>query len=69
MELWRLLDTRQRRGFLLAQALALVMAASTVAGVAAVVPFFTVLGIGAGLVFRFILYGANRVNPADSPVS
>lgn len=43
LELWRLLDTRQRRGFLLAQALALVMAVFTLAGVAAVVPFFAVL--------------------------
>jgi ABC-type multidrug transport system fused ATPase/permease subunit len=43
LELWRLLDTRQRRGFLLAQGLALLMAASTLAGVAAVLPFFTVL--------------------------
>jgi len=43
LELWRLLDTGQRRGFVLAQALALVMAAFTLAGVAAVVPFFAVL--------------------------
>ncbi len=43
LELWRLLDTRQRRGFVLAQALALVMAAFTLAGVASVVPFFAVL--------------------------
>ncbi len=42
-ELWRLLDPRQRREFLLAQLLALVMAAFTLAGVAAVVPFFAVL--------------------------
>src|SRR5215469_7295525 len=43
LQLWRLLDTRQRRGFVLAQALALLMAVSTLAGVAAVVPFFAVL--------------------------
>jgi len=43
LELWRLLDARERRGFLLAQALALVMAVFTLAGVAAVVPFFAVL--------------------------
>ena len=42
-ELWRLLDARQRRGFMLAQGLALIMAAFTLAGVAAVVPFFAVL--------------------------
>jgi ATP-binding cassette, subfamily B, bacterial PglK len=44
LQLWRLLDRRQRRGFLLAQLLALVMAVFTMAGVAAVVPFFAVLG-------------------------
>lgn len=43
-ELWRLLDARQRRGFCIAQTLALLMAASTFAGIAAVVPFFAVLG-------------------------
>ena len=43
-ELWRLLDTRQRRGFVLAQGLALLMAVFTLAGVASVVPFFAVLG-------------------------
>src|SRR6516225_5639071 len=43
LQLWRLLDPRQRRGFLLAQILALVMAAFTLAGVTAVVPFFAVL--------------------------
>jgi ABC-type multidrug transport system fused ATPase/permease subunit len=42
-ELWGLLDRRQRRGFLVAQTLALAMAVSTFAGVAAVVPFFAVL--------------------------
>jgi HlyD family secretion protein len=46
LELWRLLDTRQRRGFLVAQALALMMATFTLAGVAAVVPFFVVLADG-----------------------
>ena len=44
LELWRLLGTRERRGFVVAQALALVMAAFNLAGVAAVVPFFAVLG-------------------------
>ena len=44
LEFWRLLDTRQRRGFLLAQTLTLFMAVATLAGVAAVVPFFAVLG-------------------------
>lgn len=46
LELWRLLDSRQRRGFVLAQALALLMAAFTLAGVAAVVPFFGALADG-----------------------
>ena len=44
LELWRLLDARQRRGFVLAQGLALLMAVFTLAGVASVVPFFAVLG-------------------------
>jgi ABC-type multidrug transport system fused ATPase/permease subunit len=43
LQLWRLLDSRQRRGFLLANVLALVMALFTLAGVASVVPFFAVL--------------------------
>ena len=43
LQLWRLLDARQRRGFFLANVLALVMALFTLAGVAAVVPFFAVL--------------------------
>src|SRR5215831_8226716 len=43
LELLHLLDARQRRGFVLAQALALLMAVFTLAGVAAVVPFFAVL--------------------------
>src|SRR5215470_12491348 len=42
-EFWGLLDRRQRRAFLVAQTLALAMAVSTFAGVAAVVPFFAVL--------------------------
>jgi ATP-binding cassette, subfamily B, bacterial PglK len=43
LQLWRLLDRRQRRGFLLANVLALVMALFTLAGVASVVPFFAVM--------------------------
>jgi ABC-type bacteriocin/lantibiotic exporter with double-glycine peptidase domain len=42
-EIWRLLDQRQRRQFLLLQLLALFMAFSTLSGAAAVLPFFTVL--------------------------
>jgi ATP-binding cassette, subfamily B, bacterial PglK len=44
VELWRLLNPRQRRGMLVVQTLALLMAASTFAGIAAVIPFFAVLG-------------------------
>jgi len=44
VELWRLLNPRQRRGLLVVQTLALLMAASTFAGIAAVIPFFAVLG-------------------------
>lgn len=44
LELWRLLDGRQKRGFCIAQTLAVAMASCTLAGIAAVVPFFAVLG-------------------------
>ncbi len=43
-DIWRLLDRRQRRELVLLHAATLVMAASTLAGIAAVVPFFAVLG-------------------------
>jgi ABC-type multidrug transport system fused ATPase/permease subunit len=43
-DIWRLLDRSQRRRLVLLHAGTLVMAASTVAGIAAVVPFFAVLG-------------------------
>jgi ATP-binding cassette, subfamily B, bacterial PglK len=40
---WRLLDRRQRRQLLALQAVSVLMALSTVGGIAAVLPFFTVL--------------------------
>src|SRR6185312_1616956 len=40
---WRLLDERQRRRLAWLQLLSVLMAASTVAGIAAVLPFFTVI--------------------------
>ena len=43
VDLWRLLDATQRRRVLLAQLISLTMAASTVAGIAAISPFFAVL--------------------------
>lgn len=43
-ELWRLLERSQRRAVLAAQAISLVMAFSTVTGIAAIAPFFAVLG-------------------------
>jgi ATP-binding cassette, subfamily B, bacterial PglK len=43
LELWRLLDRRQRSRLLALQIVCLLMACSTVAGMAAVLPFFTVL--------------------------
>jgi hypothetical protein len=46
VELWHLLDSRQRRGFVLTQALAFVMAVATLAGVTAVVPFLQCLPTG-----------------------
>jgi ABC-type multidrug transport system fused ATPase/permease subunit len=46
LQLWRLLDARQRRGFLLANVLALVMAFFNLAGVAMIGPFLAVLAGG-----------------------
>jgi HlyD family secretion protein len=43
LELWRLLDRQQRRRLVLLQLVSLVMAASTLVGIAAILPFFTVL--------------------------
>ena len=43
VDIWRLLDATQRRRVLLAQLISLVMAACTVAGIAAISPFFAVL--------------------------
>jgi HlyD family secretion protein len=44
LETWRLLSPRQRRRLVLLQFIALAMAISTLCGMAAVVPFLTVLG-------------------------
>jgi ABC-type multidrug transport system fused ATPase/permease subunit len=46
-ELWGLLTRSQRRTVLAAQAISLIMAFSTVTGIAAIAPFFAVLGNGA----------------------
>ena len=43
-ELWGILTARQRRYVFAAQALSLLMAASTMTGIAAIAPFFAVLG-------------------------
>src|SRR5437660_10483905 len=43
LALWRLLDQRQRRQLVCLQLLSVVMALSTVGGIAAVLPFFTAL--------------------------
>jgi ATP-binding cassette, subfamily B, bacterial PglK len=48
-EIWKLLDGSQRRSLLLLQAAGLAMAATTLAGIAAVVPFFAVLGDSASI--------------------
>jgi len=44
VDIWSVLTRRQRRWILAAQVLSLVMAFSTVAGVASIAPFFSVLG-------------------------
>src|SRR5262245_32221521 len=43
LALWRLLDRHQQRRLVLLQAVSVLMAFSTVGGIAAVLPFFTVL--------------------------
>jgi hypothetical protein len=43
-EIWSILTPRQRRYILAAQVVSLVMAFSTVTGIAAIAPFFAVLG-------------------------
>ena len=43
LDIWRLLDRRQRRALVALQLLSLLMAAFTTAGIASVVPFFAVL--------------------------
>jgi HlyD family secretion protein len=44
LAIWRILTPRQRRAVLAAQAISLFMAFSTVTGIAAIAPFFAVLG-------------------------
>jgi HlyD family secretion protein len=44
IEIWSVLTPRQRRRLLAAQALSIMMAFSTVAGIASIAPFFAVLG-------------------------
>ena len=51
LEIWHVLTPRQRRWVLFAQAISIVMAFSTVAGIASIAPFFSVLG-NPGLVER-----------------
>jgi hypothetical protein len=43
-EIWNMLTPWQRRGILAMQAVSLVMAVSTAAGITAIAPFFAVLG-------------------------
>ena len=43
-DIWSVLDPRQRRRVIAAQFISFAMAISTVTGVAAIVPFFAVLG-------------------------
>ena len=43
IEIWRLLDRRQKRRLVLLQVVSLFMALSTVASIASVMPFFAVL--------------------------
>src|SRR5690348_2713058 len=69
LTVWRVLDPRQRRRLIVLQVLSIVMAASTVVGIAAVLPFFTVIS-DPGAVARYRLLGhvlrwLNDPNPAS----
>jgi ATP-binding cassette, subfamily B, bacterial PglK len=67
-EIWQLMNRRQRRSLLLLQTLALIMAVSTLIGIAAIVPFFSVLGDPARIghsaalswLYRRLGFGAER---------
>jgi ABC-type multidrug transport system fused ATPase/permease subunit len=54
-DLWNLLDRAERRRLLWLQSVALIMAVSTLAGIAAVLPFFAVLGDPASIDRNFAL--------------
>jgi ATP-binding cassette, subfamily B, bacterial PglK len=54
-DIWNLLDDLERRRLLWLQALALIMAVSTLAGIAAVLPFFAVLGDPGSIDRNFVL--------------
>ena len=54
-DIWKLLDRSQRRRLLLLEAAGVIMAATTLAGIAAVVPFFAVLGDSAAIDRNFAL--------------
>src|SRR5437879_13112 len=68
IEIWNLLDGRQRRRFLLVHAGALLMGVSTLMGIASAVPFFAVLGdaqlihhnASLALLYKFLAFNDER---------
>jgi len=72
LTLWRLLDQRQRRQIVGLQFLSIVMALSTVGGIAAVLPFFAVLADPHALehnaLLRAVLHAARLDDGGSSPV-
>jgi HlyD family secretion protein len=72
LTLWRLLDRRQRRQIVGLQLLSILMAVSTVGGIAAVLPFFAVLADPHALehnaLLRAVLHAARLDDGGSSPV-
>jgi hypothetical protein len=64
VEFWRLLDRSQRRKLLLLQLLSVAMALSTVGGIAAVLPFFTVLADPSETTRQPLLHRLHEMLPA-----
>jgi HlyD family secretion protein len=68
LELWQLLDRQQRRRLLFLQLMSLIMAFSTLVGIAAILPFFTVLAdpqsisrsVRLGALYEYLRFDSER---------
>jgi|GEM_PF-33920 len=65
-QLWRLLDARERRSLVALQLLSIVTAFTTVAGIAAIVPFFTVLADPGSVRRNVALHSLTALLPLSS---